>query len=79
MENQIKEPSTRIGDKHKSVRVKKYILDFYGMMMKMDERQVKNRAEELLKESLERLPANLVTADLINKKLLVEVELETRS
>ena len=78
MKDQIKEPSVRIGDKHKSVRVKQYILDFYGIMMKMDGKQAKKRADELLRESLERMPASFVTADLINKKLLVEVELETR-
>ncbi len=65
----------RIGNKTKSVRVKKYIIDFYTVMMKTTKEETKEIANNHLQESINLMPSRMVNGDLITKKLLMDISL----
>ena len=70
----MKEPTVRIGDKNKSVRVKKYLFDFYCVMTEKSEQEAKEVMTNQLKESVERIGSKSVTGDLLVQHMLVDIE-----
>lgn len=71
----MKEATIRIGDKHKSVRVKKYFLDFYSRMLNVGIEETKLHAYKTLCDGLKIMSSEFVTADYVVKRMLVDIEL----
>lgn len=67
--------SVRIGNKEKSVRVKKYIIEFYCQVMGVEYGEALLIAKNKMAKSVERI-GNCVDADLLTEYMLLDIEAE---
>jgi len=68
-----KEPTVRIGNKDKSVSVKRYFLEFWMVAMGLEMYDAKKQAKKELEHGLEVMPSEFVTADYVSKRMLTYV------
>lgn len=69
----MKEATVRIGDKHKSVRIKRYFLEFYFVAMGIDFDTAKEDAGKELIHGLSVMNSEFVTADYVVKRLMTNI------
>ncbi len=68
-----KEPTVRIGNKNKSVSVKRYFLEFWSAAMGLEMYDAKKQAGKELEHGLEVMPSEFVTADYVTKRMLTDI------
>lgn len=68
-----REPTVRIGNKNKSVSVKRYFLNFWAVAMGLEMYDAKKQARKELEHGLEVMPSKFVTADYVSKRMLTYV------